>query len=91
MVGTGAYLWRRNIPMSLKVIHARMVAQAGVIGGLCCAGAYSIFSESGKAATPKASVVDHNRFRQTVVKAKAVPVAPAATSSTTAAAAPIQE
>ena len=48
MAGTGLYLWNRNIPTSLKVIHARMVAQAGVIGGLCGAGAYSLLHEVSK-------------------------------------------
>ena len=70
MVGTGAYLWRRNIPMSLKVIHARMVAQAGVIGGLCGVGAYSLLHETAPGAKPSGTVVDHNHFRETVVKAK---------------------
>jgi hypothetical protein len=31
LAGTGVYVWRKPIPTSLKVIHARMVAQAGVI------------------------------------------------------------
>ena len=46
MVGSGIYLYKRNIPTSLKVIHARMVAQGGVIAGLCGVGLYSLVTEA---------------------------------------------
>ncbi len=90
MVGTGVYLWNRNIPTSLKVIHARMVAQAGVIGGLCGAGAYSLLHEQ---RTTKTSVVDHNKFRETVVKKPLAPIAivPAAPVTATADAKELKE
>lgn len=57
MVGTGIHLYKRNIPMSLKVIHARMVAQGGVIAALCGVGAYSLYNEfSGEHKAGSASV-----------------------------------
>ena len=33
MVGTGAYLYTRQIPLQLKIIQARIIAQAGLIFG----------------------------------------------------------
>ena len=57
MVGTGVHLYKRNIPMSLKVIHARMVAQGGVIAALCGVGANSLYNEfSGEHKAGSASV-----------------------------------
>lgn len=44
MVGTGAYVYTRPIPMALKVIQARMVAQAGVVAAVCIAGAVTMIS-----------------------------------------------
>jgi hypothetical protein len=45
MIGSGIHVYKRNIPTSLKVIHARMVAQGGVIAGLCGVGIYSLVTE----------------------------------------------
>ena len=39
LVGTGAYLYKRKIPFQLKVIQARILAQAGLITGVCVIGA----------------------------------------------------
>ena len=33
LVGTGAYLYTRQIPLQLKIIQARIIAQAGLIFG----------------------------------------------------------
>jgi hypothetical protein len=61
MAVTGVYVWRKPIPTPMKVIHARMVAQAGVIIGICFAGAFALMSPT----KPSTSVVNKVHFRET--------------------------
>lgn len=44
MAGTGLYLYNRNIRPSLKVIQARILAQAGILLGISLAGVISYLS-----------------------------------------------
>ena len=69
---TGVYVWRKPIPTPMKVIHARMVAQAGVILGLCGAGIIAFLTPSTHA--PTGAVVNKTQFRET----KGTPAAPRA-------------
>ena len=86
MAGTGMYLWRRNIPTSLKVIHARMVAQGGVIAGLCGVGVYTLMHEGD--AAHSTSVVNHNKFQDVKVRKPVVAAAAPAVAAAPAAATP---
>ena len=72
MVGTGIYVWRKPIPLPMKLIHARMVAQAGVIAGLVGAGLFAMLMPA--AENKKSGVVNKTQFRD-VVKAVPAPVA----------------
>jgi hypothetical protein len=60
-----------------------MFAQAGVIAGICMAGAYSVLESSQKSAKSSTSVVNTNNFRETFVRqpAAAAPAAPAAATT----------
>lgn len=45
MVGTGLYVYKRkSMTLSQKIIHARLVAQAGVLTGICSAAAINVIS-----------------------------------------------
>ncbi len=91
MVGTGLYMWKSKLPTSLKVIHARMVAQGVVIAGLCGVGAYALYDEFVHPPAPQvhaahtsaahASVVNHNKFQETFVKGKKPAAAPVAAAA----------
>jgi hypothetical protein len=45
LIGTGAYLYNRKIPFQLKVIQARILAQAGLITGVCVIGAANYLAQ----------------------------------------------
>jgi hypothetical protein len=64
MVGTGMYVYRQKVPLSLKVIQARMVAQAGVVSAICVAGMVTFLTsdaEPHKAATSSWQVREFNK------------------------------
>lgn len=89
MALTGVYVWRKPIPTSLKVIHARMVAQAGVILGLCGAGIISLLSPAHPHTPGGGSVVNKAQFRET--KGLRVPAAAPPADAPAPAVAPIKE
>ena len=73
MVGTGIYVWRKPIPLPMKLIHARMVAQAGVIAGLVGAGLFAMLMPA--AENKKSGVVNKTQFRQMKAPAAAASAA----------------
>ena len=42
------YVYSQKIPLSLKVIQARMVAQAGVVSAICVAGMVAFLTDTGE-------------------------------------------
>lgn len=55
LAGTGVYLWKRDIPFQLKVISARILAQAGLIMGAVSLAGVSVLTSHEQAQGPATS------------------------------------
>lgn len=65
MVTTLTYVTvkKRHLPLSMRVIHARLVAQAAVLSGVCTAGLMNVLT------TGNASGADHSMSQQAKLEA----------------------
>ena len=55
LAGTGLYLYKREIPFQLKIISARILAQAGLIVGALSIAGVSLYTAREQAAAPATS------------------------------------
>jgi hypothetical protein len=62
LVATGAFLWRRQIPFQLKVIQARILAQASLVSGAMVFGALSLSAEAPAGAAEAAPGTQHQQW-----------------------------
>eukprot|EP01138_Halocafeteria_seosinensis_P014941 gb/GECG01015252.1/.p1 GENE.gb/GECG01015252.1/~~gb/GECG01015252.1/.p1 ORF type:complete len:145 (+),score=16.33 gb/GECG01015252.1/:1-435(+) len=63
MVGTGVYLYNRKMRTSLKVIQARILAQAGILLGITLAGVISYIADDGSASKPASTSMQLRQVR----------------------------
>jgi hypothetical protein len=70
--GTVLYLWRRQIPLQLKIIQGRILAQASVISALALI-AYSSY------ASHDANIHNHEKKRHSIRASDMYDIEPAAT------------
>lgn len=82
------YLYKREIPTQLKVIQARIVAQAGLIGLVCGIGLVTVLTADGEPHEPVRSTWKLRDFTEKPHEVEVREVAGHSTAAAAAAAAP---
>ena len=90
--GTLAVVWQRPLPLQLKIITARIVAQAGLLGGAAAFGlaAYLAASPDGDSADAHARKVASSSWKLRDYSRPAAPAAAAGAAAGAAAAAALK-